>query len=199
MRAPKHARQAFSCGGVGRLRSGCACKQGVCCKLCTLNAWSMPVAHAAGDRSRHSSWRQCSWHMRLLQATACIFTALGFSAACSTCINVRRLCDSPFAQVGSCGCRHGRLPYHAQQRRVAAAAEMKCLIFDCDGVILESEDLHRRAYNASFEQFNVTIGDPPQPVEWSSEYYDELSNTGAVFPRPSPSRTLTVHHISTQH
>lgn len=33
----------------------------------------------------------------------------------------------------------------------SAAKEMKALVFDCDGVILESEDLHRVAYNAAFE------------------------------------------------
>jgi HAD superfamily hydrolase (TIGR01509 family) len=49
------------------------------------------------------------------------------------------------------------------------------LLFDCDGVILETEELHRLAYNAAFKAAELTInGDP---VEWSVEYYDVLQNT----------------------
>ncbi|CAM9763705.1 unnamed protein product, partial [Phaeothamnion confervicola] len=43
------------------------------------------------------------------------------------------------------------------------------LVFDCDGVILESENLHREAYNAVFREFSV-------PYAWSEEYYDDLQN-----------------------
>jgi len=63
--------------------------------------------------------------------------------------------------------------------RVAAAAAgvpAKALLFDCDGVLLESEALHLRAYNASFREFELV--DPEgAPVEWSVEYYDKLQNT----------------------
>lgn len=38
-----------------------------------------------------------------------------------------------------------------------AQAQMKALIFDCDGVILESEELHRIAYNAAFEYFDMRV------------------------------------------
>ena len=38
-----------------------------------------------------------------------------------------------------------------------------------------TEELHRRAYNASFEHFGLTIDDVP--VVWSVEYYDVLANT----------------------
>lgn len=55
---------------------------------------------------------------------------------------------------------------------------MKALIFDCDGVILESEDLHRRAYNAAFENFEVACSN--SPVSWSEAFYDVLQNTGAL-------------------
>ena len=51
------------------------------------------------------------------------------------------------------------------------------LIFDCDGVIVESEDIHRRAYNATFEHFDVRCPDAPEaPVEWTETFYDELQN-----------------------
>jgi len=40
------------------------------------------------------------------------------------------------------------------------------LLFDCDGVILETEELHRQAYNAAFREFDLTLDDGT-PVEWS--------------------------------
>ncbi|CAM9123475.1 unnamed protein product [Ascophyllum nodosum] len=43
------------------------------------------------------------------------------------------------------------------------------MIFDCDGVILESESLHREAYNKVFREFEIDY-------IWSPEYYDELQN-----------------------
>jgi len=55
------------------------------------------------------------------------------------------------------------------------SASLKALLFDCDGVILESEELHRRAYNAVFEHYAVTVGGA-QTV-WTEAYYDMLSNT----------------------
>lgn len=49
------------------------------------------------------------------------------------------------------------------------------LIFDCDGVIIETEELHRLAYNAAFEAADLKIDG--KPVEWSVPYYDVLQNT----------------------
>ncbi|CAM9378794.1 unnamed protein product [Discosporangium mesarthrocarpum] len=53
--------------------------------------------------------------------------------------------------------------------RSGEAKEEWALIFDCDGVILESESLHREAYNAVFREFDVDYN-------WTPEYYDELQN-----------------------
>lgn len=39
------------------------------------------------------------------------------------------------------------------------------LLFDCDGVILETEELHRIAYNAAFQHFHLKINN--EPVFWS--------------------------------
>ena len=39
------------------------------------------------------------------------------------------------------------------------------LLFDCDGVILETEELHRVAYNEAFQEFDLTIDGVP--VHWS--------------------------------
>ena len=49
------------------------------------------------------------------------------------------------------------------------------LLFDCDGVIVETEELHRLAYNGAFEAFELKIDGTP--VEWVVEYYDVLQNT----------------------
>ena len=49
------------------------------------------------------------------------------------------------------------------------------LLFDCDGVLVETEELHRLAYNEAFAAFGLeTAG---APVEWSVAYYDVLQNT----------------------
>jgi len=39
------------------------------------------------------------------------------------------------------------------------------LLFDCDGVILETEELHRVAYNEAFKEFDLSING--EPVVWS--------------------------------
>ena len=57
------------------------------------------------------------------------------------------------------------------------------LIFDCDGVIIETEELHRLAYNAAFEAAGLKIDG--EPVIWSTEYYDVLQNTGTTVFSPS--------------
>ena len=61
---------------------------------------------------------------------------------------------------------------------VSASASLQALIFDCDGVILESEHLHRQAYNDAFAHFNVrcSFSSSTQPLNWGLEFYDELQN-----------------------
>ena len=49
------------------------------------------------------------------------------------------------------------------------------LIFDCDGVIIETEELHRIAYNAAFNEFDLKVDGTP--VDWTVDYYDVLQNT----------------------
>lgn len=43
-------------------------------------------------------------------------------------------------------------------------------------MIVESEDIHRRAYNATFEHFGVTCPGGAGAVHWSEAFYDELQN-----------------------
>ncbi|KAF6261761.1 HAD-like domain-containing protein [Scenedesmus sp. NREL 46B-D3] len=73
--------------------------------------------------------------------------------------------------VAAVQCRRG-----SRARTVVAKAALKALVFDCDGVILESEDLHRRAYNATFQHFNVQCG-VAGVVDWDEQFYDMLQNT----------------------
>eukprot|EP00873_Tetraselmis_striata_P045675 jgi/Tetstr1/465939/TSEL_010553.t1 len=73
--------------------------------------------------------------------------------------------------TGAVGLRRSAAP-----RQVMTAASFSAaLIFDCDGVIVETEELHRLAYNASFEHFGLTVHG--QPVVWTVGYYDVLQNT----------------------
>merc|ERR1719331_2633317 len=58
-------------------------------------------------------------------------------------------------------------------RRLAFDA---ALLFDCDGVLVETEELHRLAYNKSFEHFGLQIETGTQ-MEWVPSYYDVLANT----------------------
>jgi hypothetical protein len=44
------------------------------------------------------------------------------------------------------------------------------------GVIIESEDLHRQAYNATFKHFNVRCNGTGAVVEWTEEFYNDLQN-----------------------
>ncbi|KAI8466363.1 MAG: HAD-like domain-containing protein [Monoraphidium minutum] len=123
----------------------------------------------------------------------------GASCAAGACAATCASCACCSCCAGRCACRcacHARgggaaaapvaAPGRAagRARRVAAAAggavgvrPTAALIFDCDGVIVETEELHRRAYNAAFEVFGLTVkGDP---CVWDTKYYDMLQNTVA--------------------
>lgn len=52
----------------------------------------------------------------------------------------------------------------------SATLPPKALIFDCDGVIVESEELHRISYNQCWEQENLGF-------QWSYEFYEMLQNS----------------------
>ncbi len=51
-----------------------------------------------------------------------------------------------------------------------SAAAAAALILDCDGVIVESEEIHRLAYNDCWEANSLGF-------EWSAEFYEQLQNT----------------------
>jgi hypothetical protein len=63
----------------------------------------------------------------------------------------RWLCRARRHQRGAASCAA------AAARDATGGATLKALLWDCDGVILESEDLHRRAYNAVFKHYDVLV------------------------------------------
>ena len=69
-------------------------------------------------------------------------------------------------------------PSRARVRAMKAlsAKPKYALLFDCDGAIVETEELHCTAYNMAFKKFGLTLPDGSQ-VEWTMEYYDVLQNT----------------------
>lgn len=62
-----------------------------------------------------------------------------------------------------------------------ASASLEALVFDCDGVILESENLHREAYNAAFQEFKVSCNGGESVVNWDVDFYDDLQNKVSTF------------------
>lgn len=92
-------------------------------------------------------------------------------------------------------------PINRKSLRVSASSSssraLQALIFDCDGVILESEHLHRQAYNDAFSHFNVRCdSSSPEPLNWSIEFYDELQNLiGGGKPKMRWSSPLRSSHL----
>ncbi|XP_039854496.1 haloacid dehalogenase-like hydrolase domain-containing protein At4g39970 isoform X2 [Panicum virgatum] len=141
-----------------------------------------------GGEKRQISKRPFSNQSRLLQSihpmppTAMASTSLFLPTAAGASTARRR----PFSSL--------RTPYQVPTARlhraprlavVSAAASpaspasssLDALIFDCDGVILESENLHRQAYNDAFAHFGVRC--PPASADtlyWDEAFYDELQN-----------------------
>jgi hypothetical protein len=61
--------------------------------------------------------------------------------------------------------RHSKSAFVTSNSRLSAASKYEfALLFDCDGVILETEELHRIAYNKAFQEFDLTIDG--KPVVW---------------------------------
>lgn len=76
------------------------------------------------------------------------------------------------------------IPVDATTSVVAAKTTSKpevkadvALLFDCDGVIVETEELHRVAYNKAFEAFGLELPSSGKKVVWDVAYYDILQNT----------------------
>lgn len=74
------------------------------------------------------------------------------------------------------GARPGYVAAPVQSLQMSTSGSFDtALIFDCDGVIIETEEFHRLAYNAAFKSAGLEVDG--ETVEWSVEYYDVLQNT----------------------
>ncbi|KAL9329618.1 hypothetical protein ACSQ67_004621 [Phaseolus vulgaris] len=64
--------------------------------------------------------------------------------------------------------KHRAFSVSASASASSSPRSLQALIFDCDGVILESEHLHRQAYNDAFIHFNVRCpsSSSPGPLDW---------------------------------
>lgn len=74
-------------------------------------------------------------------------------------------------------CLRSRIaPRRTSWTKLSSTQAEYALLFDCDGVIVETEELHRIAYNKAFEKFKLTL--PGEvPMNWDVHYYDKLQNT----------------------
>ena len=102
---------------------------------------------------------------------------LSLVAAAAVALHVR--VERPFCAARS-ACSAGASLERARLARVpharmASAPITAALLFDCDGVLVETEELHRVAYNMAFEKFGLQIDGAP--VVWSNDYYAFLANT----------------------
>lgn len=70
---------------------------------------------------------------------------------------------------------HQRTPTRHVTLSMQANPDHVAVLFDCDGVIVETEELHRVAYNNAFKHFGLVLNG--KPVVWDEEYYDMLQNT----------------------
>ena len=61
-------------------------------------------------------------------------------------------------------------------RLSSLGAHTKGLLFDCDGVIIETESIHLLAYNEAWKRNGLVNPETKEDVFWSVEYYDMLQN-----------------------
>jgi len=92
----------------------------------------------------------------------------GALAACSAAVAVATMLGRRSAGSKS----HRDATPRSQCTRMMAAEQgaTTALLFDCDGVIVETEDLHLETYNLAFD-------DLATDVKWSATYYQMLQNT----------------------
>ncbi|CAM0955358.1 unnamed protein product [Alopecurus aequalis] len=113
-----------------------------------------------------------------MAAPTSLFMAASFTPAATTAPARRSFSSqrspSSLPSVRLCLSRASSLVVSAS---ASPPPSLDALIFDCDGVILESEHLHRQAYNDAFAHFGVRC--PPAadaPLDWDEAFYDDLQN-----------------------
>jgi hypothetical protein len=113
------------------------------------------MTHDAHFSDRTFSHFTSSTMMKNLSTLVSVLAVFGFNWS-SVCAFV------PFAPSS----RLAKAAFVGSSSRLAAASSNYefALLFDCDGVILETEELHRLAYNNAFKEFDLTIDG--KPVVW---------------------------------
>lgn len=156
---------------------------GISTRTCSLDLWSVfdrkthPKNPPKGQsklfchRHRHRPSRQWQWQIKVeVKAESMKSTSL-------TAVALIALSGIEGFVTPSSHCH--RLRHGVRDMSLSASVEVEsqqyALLFDCDGVIIETEELHRLAYNAAFNEFNLKIEN--EPVEWTVAYYDILQNT----------------------
>ena len=86
---------------------------------------------------------------------ATLTLALASNAGCITAFapaSLRQSRTNAYAPVAS---RRSTATY------ASAGSFDNALIFDCDGVLIETEEIHRLAYNSAFDEFDLKIDGEP--------------------------------------
>mmetsp|Transcript_15918 Transcript_15918/g.39246 ORF Transcript_15918/g.39246 Transcript_15918/m.39246 type:complete len:370 (-) Transcript_15918:306-1415(-) len=93
--------------------------------------------------------------------------------------NIRSPPYGRLASVARAGVLRHSFPRGLRERTSVLASNTQdpdfALLFDCDGVIVLTEELHRIAYNRAFEKFDCRIDG--ELVDWTVPHYDVLQNT----------------------
>jgi HAD superfamily hydrolase (TIGR01509 family) len=63
----------------------------------------------------------------------------------------------------------------AGRMQLSGAAPSAALLFDCDNVLVDAEEMDRVAYNQAFSAFGLEMDG--RPIEWPLEYFAALQNT----------------------
>lgn len=137
-----------------------------------------PFAHSHTNHTRQIPKPSPPWWVETVVAMAACMALLSpppkpsLSSSYSLFFSIRVARASSLRRAQPLSSRLKRLSVSASGRALDA------LIFDCDGVILESEHLHRQAYNDAFSHFNVRCPSSPssEPLNWGVEFYDDLQN-----------------------
>ncbi len=142
----------------------------------------LPVSQSSNLPLWHHAHRPGAVLCTLQQCDVLSTILIGVQQSHSTLADTARQHDAPCSLLihmyACCRCLHNtaslrrpqpasqqqqavRSSSSAQRRRAAVItnATLKALIFDCDGVIVETEELHRLAYNAAFQRYDVQCGE----------------------------------------
>ena len=118
------------------------------------------------------------WGTRLHMASSTLALTLTATTTSSYSYLPKTKHTFSYPRINLFSSKHRAFSVSASASASSSPRSLQALIFDCDGVILESEHLHRQAYNDAFIHFNVRCpsSSSPGPLDWDVQFYDELQN-----------------------